>query len=60
MDLYKKEKEEAQARINDLENQILQYRQQMAQSQVDLMETMIRDPQFRAALAKQLKADNQR
>ncbi len=57
---YKAERAETQNRITNLEQQLSQYRQQVARSQTDIIETMIRDPQFRAALARQIKADSQR
>ncbi|WP_374029501.1 hypothetical protein [Bdellovibrio bacteriovorus] len=57
---YKKEQEANAARIQELENQLLQYKQELARGQIDVMETMIQDPQFRSALLKQLKADLKR
>lgn len=49
-----------EAKILSLENQLNTYRDQIATNHRDIIETIIADPQFRSMLAKKLKADAQR
>ena len=59
-DTYKKEFASSLSRIAELENQLTQYRQEVARSQNDVIETMINDPQFRSLLIKKIKEDSKR